>query len=66
MSNGNLHQIIVVGRDKDGELLFYFVHKINRLKASKCEMKELADRKRADISWLITPDDDPPINESHF
>lgn len=60
------NDIIVVGKEGDGELLFYFNHKVDKLKASKLEMQELADRKRADISWLIEPDDDPPIKNIPF
>lgn len=60
MSQEKPLEIIVVGQEEDGRLIFYMNDKFNRMKATKEEMEGLADYKRADISWMIVPNTNPP------
>lgn len=60
MSQEKPLEIIVVGQEEDGRLIFYMNDKFNRMKATKEEMEGLADYKRADISWMIVPNTDLP------
>ena len=60
MATEKPNDIIVIGQESDGRLIFYLNDRVNRLKATKAEIKELADHKQAEVSWLIIPADDQP------